>query len=85
AALDWVAAHRAGFTLGDDALAASGEVDRTWKPLGELAQVCATVTRRTTPADPLHTRARDLLAHAWRQTGRGGLFLALQQREPFAT
>ncbi|MFK0115612.1 DUF6895 family protein [Streptomyces sp. NPDC090994] len=84
-ALAWAADHRGAFTLGDDALAASGEVNRTWKPLGELAQVCATVTRRTAPADPLHGQARALLAHAWRQTGQGGLFLALQRREPFAT
>ncbi|GGS77490.1 DUF6895 family protein [Streptomyces griseoviridis] len=85
AALGWVAAHRAEFTLGEDALAAYGQVDSTWKPLGELAQVCATVTRRTPPADPLHTRARDLLAHAWDQTERGALFLDMQRQEPFAT
>ncbi|CAL9598294.1 hypothetical protein SUDANB58_05381 [Streptomyces sp. enrichment culture] len=84
-ALAWVSAHRDHFALGDDALAADGEVDRTWKPLGELAQVCATVTRRTPPADPLHTRASDLLAFAWRQTGQGELFLRMQHEEPFAT
>ncbi|MEU4980212.1 hypothetical protein [Streptomyces sp. NPDC021969] len=84
-ALAWADAHRDAFTLGDDALAAHAEVDRTWKPLGELAQVCATVTALTGPADPLHTRARDLLAHAWEQTGRGALLPALQHQEPFAT
>ncbi|MFI8166307.1 DUF6895 family protein [Streptomyces sp. NPDC085931] len=85
AALAWVSAHRADFALGEDALAADGQVDRSWKPLGELAQVCATVTRRTPPGDPLHTRAADLLAFAWRQTGEGDLFLRLQRLEPFAT
>jgi hypothetical protein len=84
-ALAWADGHRADFTLGEDALAAYAEVNRTWKPLGELAQVCATVTALTAPADPLHTRARDLLAHAWEQTGRGALFRALQRQEPFAT
>ncbi|WP_432057342.1 DUF6895 family protein [Streptomyces sp. bgisy022] len=84
-ALAWVAAHRAHFLLGDDALAPDGRVDRSWKPLGELAQVCATVTRHTAPADPLHARAADLLDFAWRQTAEGELFLGLHRLEPFAT
>ncbi|WP_320778021.1 DUF6895 family protein [Streptomyces sp. CRN 30] len=83
--MSWVHAHRDRFALGDDALAAYGEVDRTWKPLGELAQMCATAIRRTAPADPLHARARDLLDFAWHQTGRGALFVDLQRQEPFAT
>ncbi|MFF8669944.1 DUF6895 family protein [Streptomyces sp. NPDC015242] len=85
AALAWASGHRAGFVLGEDALAPDGQVDRSWKPLGELAQVCATVTRRTPPGDPLHRHAADLLAFAWRQTGEGELFLRLQRLEPFAT
>jgi hypothetical protein len=85
AALAWASTHRADFALGEDALAADGQVNSTWKPLGELAQVCASVTRRTSPADPLHTCASDLLAFAWRQTGEGELFLLLQRLEPFAT
>ncbi|MFD8237147.1 DUF6895 family protein [Streptomyces sp. NPDC059696] len=84
-ALAWASAHRADFALGEDALAADGRVDGSWKPLGELAQVCATVTRHTPPGDPLHTCARDLLAFAWRQTRDGELFLLLQRLEPFAT
>ncbi|MGW5617578.1 DUF6895 family protein [Streptomyces sp. NPDC003877] len=85
AALAWASGHRADFALGEDALAADGQVNRSWKPLGELAQVCATVTRRTPPDDPLHSQAADLLAFAWRQTGEGELFLRLQRLEPFAT
>ncbi|MDT0386430.1 DUF6895 family protein [Streptomyces dubilierae] len=85
AALAWASGRRADFALGEDALAADGQVDRSWKPLGELAQVCATVTRHTPPGDPLHTRAADLLAFAWQQTGEGELFLRLQRLEPFAT
>jgi hypothetical protein len=84
-ALAWVSAHREDFALDDEALSAEGRVDRTWKPLGELAQVCATMTRRLPPADPLHASARELLAFAWRQTGEGELFLRLQRVEPFAT
>ncbi|GAA4788868.1 DUF6895 family protein [Streptomyces ziwulingensis] len=85
AALGWVRAHRGEFALGAAALAPDGQVDRTWKPLGELTQVCATVRRRTAPEDPSHLLARDLLDFAWRQTGHGELFLALQRQEPFAT
>jgi hypothetical protein len=85
AALDWVDAHRDGFTLGEDALAAEGQVNRTWKPLGELAQVCASVTASTPPSDPLHARASELLDFAWQQTRRGELFALMQSLEPFAT
>ncbi|MDH6610214.1 hypothetical protein M2164_005849 [Streptomyces sp. SAI-208] len=85
AALEWVGAHRDGFALGDDALAEHGNVNTTWKPLGELAQVCVCVRRHTDPADPLHVRASDLLSFAWQQTGRGALFVELQRLEPFAT
>jgi hypothetical protein len=84
-AFDWVLAHRGGFTLGDEALAPDGRVDDTWKRLGELAQVCATTVRHTAPDDPVHDIARDLLAFAWEQTGRGALFLEVQRLEPFAT
>lgn len=84
-ALAWVSAHREQFALGEDALAADGQVNRTWKPLGELAQVCATVSRHTAPPDPLHACAADLMAFAWQQTSRGELFVRLQRLEPFAT
>ncbi|MGW8063867.1 DUF6895 family protein [Streptomyces ziwulingensis] len=85
AALDWVTAHRDGFTLGDDALAADGQVNRTWKPLGELAQVCASVSACTAPSDPVHVRVTELLDFAWQQTHRGELFPLMQSLEPFAT
>ncbi|WP_308408035.1 DUF6895 family protein [Streptomyces mayonensis] len=85
AALDWVWAHRDGFALGDDALAADGQVNRTWKPLGELTRVCASVSLCTPPTDALHARASDLLDFAWQQTHRGELFGLMQSLEPFAT
>lgn len=84
-ALAWVTAHRDRFALGEDALASDGRVDGTWKPLGELTRVCATVTHRTAPADPLHARAGALLDFAWQQTRHGELFIRLQRLEPFAT
>ncbi|WP_328492155.1 hypothetical protein OHS59_04900 [Streptomyces sp. NBC_00414] len=85
AALTWVSAHRGEFELGDDALAEHANVNFTWKPLGELAQVCVSIRRHTDPVGPLHEAASDLLAFAWRQTGQGALFLELQRLEPFAT
>ncbi|MFF7276280.1 DUF6895 family protein [Streptomyces griseorubiginosus] len=85
AALRWVSAHRDGFALDEDALAEHGDVNTTWKPLGELAQVCVCVRRHTERTDPLHVLASDLLAFAWQQTGRGALFVELQRLEPFAT
>jgi hypothetical protein len=85
AALAWVSAHRDGFALDAHALSAHGDVNTSWKPLGELAQVCARVRDRTGRADPRHRTAADLLDFAWRQTGHGRLFSALQRLEPFAT
>ncbi|MFD5073844.1 DUF6895 family protein [Streptomyces sp. NPDC058371] len=84
-ALAWVSAHRGGFALDDSALAEHGDVNVSWKPLGELAQVCGCVRRHTGPSDPLHRAAGDLLSFAWEETGRGALFLELQRLEPFAT
>ncbi|MEU6547176.1 hypothetical protein [Streptomyces sp. NPDC046859] len=85
AALAWLSAHRDEFALGEGALAADGQVDATWKPLGELAQTCASVCARSPAGDPLHEAAAGLLRFAWRQTGQGELFLHLQRLEPFAT
>ncbi|EGX56061.1 hypothetical protein SZN_29802 [Streptomyces zinciresistens K42] len=84
-AFTWLSAHRDAFALGEDALTEDGHVDATWKPLGELAQTCASVCAVTTPADPLHAPAAALLDFAWLQTGRGELFPRLQRLEPFAT
>ncbi|GGV72958.1 hypothetical protein GCM10010294_34370 [Streptomyces griseoloalbus] len=84
-ALAWVDTRRAGFALGEDALAVDGEVDSSWKPLGELAQVCATVAHHTASFDPLHARARALLDFAWQETDGGELLRRLQRLEPFAT
>ncbi|MFI7407401.1 DUF6895 family protein [Streptomyces sp. NPDC049627] len=85
AAFAWLSAHRDDFALGEDALARDGHVDATWKPLGELAQTCASVRAHTPAHDPLHACASDLLRFAWQETGRGDLFLRLQRLEPFAT
>jgi hypothetical protein len=82
AALRWLSQNRDNFCLGEGSLDAVTEVDLTWKPLGELAQVCVGVCRHTRPGTPGHQLAADLLAFAWDQTGRGALFLELQRLEP---
>ncbi|MET7479953.1 hypothetical protein ABZT17_37105 [Streptomyces sp. NPDC005648] len=85
AALGWLSRNRDRFALGEDALSSDGPVNSTWKPLGELAQVCASLGTRIPRSDPLRALARDLLAFAWRETERGDLFVRLQRAEPFAT
>ncbi|TXS52126.1 DUF6895 family protein [Streptomyces sp. t39] len=84
-ALGWVSENRDDFRLGEDALAPEADVNRSWKPLGELAQVCVTVQARTAPGTALHERAGRLLAFAWEQTREGALLLDLQRLEPAAT
>ncbi|WP_428986203.1 DUF6895 family protein [Streptomyces pyxinae] len=83
--LDWVAAHRDGFRLGPDALDPAADVNRSWKPLGELAQVCARVRSHGAPGGPARRIAGELLDFAWRETGEGALLLDLQRLEPAAT
>lgn len=85
AALGWVWDNRASFRLGCDALEPGGSVNGSWKPLGELAQVCVCVVRHTPRGSPLHRVAAELLDFAWRQTHEGALFLDLQRLEPWAT
>ncbi|WP_260333383.1 DUF6895 family protein [Streptomyces beigongshangae] len=83
--MSWLSAHRDAFVLGEDALAEHGSVNSTWKPLGELTQVCVSIRRHTEPGGPLHETACDLLAFAWQQVRNGDLFAELQRLEPFAT
>lgn len=85
AALGWLSDNRAGFRLGDDALEPEGDVNASWKPLGELAQTCVCVLRHTPPGSAPYDIATDLLDHAWRETRHGRLFLDLQRLEPCAT
>ncbi|MEU1281887.1 hypothetical protein [Streptomyces sp. NPDC005805] len=85
AALEWVARNRDGFRLGEDALAPDGDVNRSWKPLGELAQICVTVLHGSHPGGELHQRAGELMDFAWRSTGDGALLMELQRLEPAST
>ncbi|MEU9204837.1 hypothetical protein [Streptomyces sp. NPDC048332] len=83
-ALGWADAHRAGFVLPADVLEPHTEVNRTLKPLGELAQLCSTISRSTGPRTPEHTTAADLVTFAWDQVHAGDLLLELLRGEPFA-
>lgn len=84
-ALGWLSDHRDGFRLGDDALEPDADVNGSWKPVGELAQMCLCVRRATRPGTTAHDTAADLLRHAWRETRDGALFLDVQRLEPWAS
>ncbi|WP_330175482.1 hypothetical protein OG875_19400 [Streptomyces sp. NBC_01498] len=83
--LEWVDVHRVSFRLPDDVLAPYANVNRTLKPLGELAQLSFSIRERSAPGSERLRRASALLDFAWEQTGRGQLFLDLQRGEPFTT
>lgn len=84
-ALEWVDGHRDSFRLPDDVLDPGADVNRTLKPLGELAQLSLSIRAYSDPGSDRHRRASELLDFAWEQTRRGGLFLDLLRGEPFAT
>ncbi|MET4923371.1 hypothetical protein P3L51_13570 [Streptomyces sp. PSRA5] len=84
-ALEWVCDHRDSFALPDDVLDPRADVNRTLKPLGELAQLSHSILTHSAPGSDRHRRASELLDFAWEQTGRGGLFLDLLRGEPFTT
>ncbi|GGU39873.1 DUF6895 family protein [Streptomyces lavendofoliae] len=84
-ALDWLSGHRDDFRLGDGALEPDADVNKSWKPLGELAQMCACIRRHTPAGTLLHDTASDLLHHAWNETDDGKLLLTLHRLEPHAT
>ncbi|MEV7676377.1 hypothetical protein [Streptomyces sp. NPDC088752] len=83
-ALDWVYDHLPCFALPEDVLAPDVLVDRTWKPLGELAQLGDGIRRHTT-SGPARRRAAELLEFAWEQTRRGSLLLEQLRAEPMST
>lgn len=83
--LEWVHENQDSFRLPDDVLAPHTDVNRTLKPLGELAQLTFSIRQRSGPGSERHRRASALLDFAWEQTGRGQLFLDLLRGEPFTT
>ncbi|WP_405677809.1 hypothetical protein OG292_25665 [Streptomyces sp. NBC_01511] len=84
-ALGWVYDHRDAFRLPADVLDPGADVNRTLKPLGELAQLSLSIRTHSDPGSPRHRRAADLLDFAWEQMRQGRLFLDLLRGEPFTT
>ncbi|MDX3358978.1 DUF6895 family protein [Streptomyces sp. ME02-6978.2a] len=83
-AIEWLHAHREGFRLEPDADPETGFLQR-FKPVGELALICAVLFREGVAGSRQAALARQLLDHAWRNTLDGGRMLVRGQRvEPIS-
>ncbi|GHD41892.1 DUF6895 family protein [Streptomyces galbus] len=83
-ALEWLWAHRDGFRLESGVDPEIGFLER-FKPVGELAQICAVLFREGVAGSRQAELARGLLDHAWRETLDGGRMLVRGQRiEPLS-
>ncbi|MGW0904596.1 DUF6895 family protein [Streptomyces sp. NPDC002853] len=78
-ALEWLHAHRDGFRLEPDVDPEVGFLER-FKPVGELALICAVLFREGVAGSRQAQLARQLLDHAWRDTLDGGQMLVHGQR-----
>lgn len=83
-ALGWLDARRDRFRLPADIAEPGVDVDRTLKPLGELAELAGLIAS-VHPGAELRARAADLFAFAWAQTADGAVFAELLRAEPHAT
>nr|WP_206442405.1 hypothetical protein [Streptomyces boncukensis] len=84
-ALAWVDARRDRFALPPEVVSPETDLNWTLKPLGELAQLTASIRRHTESGDPLHDGAGELLEFAWRETGKGAMLVELFRLDPHAT
>ncbi|MFE1263062.1 DUF6895 family protein [Streptomyces albogriseolus] len=83
-ALEWLWAHRDGFRLEPDVDPEVGFLER-FKPVGELALICAVLFREGVAGSRQAELARRLIDHAWRDTLDGGRMLVRGQRtEPIS-
>ncbi|MFI2511599.1 DUF6895 family protein [Streptomyces sp. NPDC018972] len=83
-AVEWLWAHRDGFRLEPDADPETGFLDR-FKPVGELALICAVLFREGVAGSRQAGLARRLIDHVWRDTLDGGRMLVRGQRtEPLS-
>ncbi|WP_206337371.1 hypothetical protein [Streptomyces sp. Z26] len=85
AALSWLRAHLTDFRLPERVTDPHVDRNTTLKPLGELAQLTLSTLRSSPPGSEQHRLSREMLDFAWRETGRGDLFLSLVRGEPHAT
>ncbi|MGW4026844.1 DUF6895 family protein, partial [Streptomyces sp. NPDC005009] len=83
-ALEWLWAHRDGFRLEPCADPEAGFLER-FKPVGELALICAVLFREGVAGSRQAELARRLIDHTWRDILDGGTMLVRGQRtEPFS-
>ncbi|MDJ0466966.1 hypothetical protein [Streptomyces sp. H27-C3] len=73
-AIEWLHAHRDGFRLELDVDPEVGFLDR-FKPVGELALICAVLFREGVSGSRQTALARQLIDHAWREVLDGGNML----------
>lgn len=84
-ALRWLDDRRRHFRLPAGVAEEGTDHNATLKPLGELAQLSLSIARVSPSGGAVHRTALALLDFAWRETGRGELYLELARAEPHAT
>ncbi|GGS43352.1 hypothetical protein AB0E75_05805 [Streptomyces griseoviridis] len=83
-AMEWLWAHRDGFRLDPGVDPEIGFLER-FKPIGELALICAVLFREGVAGSRQAELARKLIDHAWRDALDGGRMLVRGQRtEPIS-
>jgi hypothetical protein len=83
-AIEWLHAHRDGFCLEPDVTFGTGFLER-FKPIGELAMICAVLFREGVAGSRQAGLAREPVDHAWRHTLDGGRVLVEGRRvEPLS-
>lgn len=80
--LRWVQARKERFQLPEDVVGPHTDLNWTMKPLGELAQLTASICRHSDFGEERRRVAAELLEFAWRETRSGMLLLELFQAEP---
>jgi hypothetical protein len=83
--LEWTRARTSSFRLPERITEPDIDVNRSVKPLGELAQLSVSIRRETAPEHAVHRIAGELLAFCWRETAEGAVLLDLFRAEPQAT
>ncbi|WP_461028767.1 DUF6895 family protein, partial [Streptomyces sparsus] len=83
--LQWTRRHTARFRLPRDVTDPGTDLNRTVKPLGELAQLCASIRQHTASSDAIHRLAVEMLEFCWQEVRSGAVLLKLFRAEPQAT
>lgn len=83
--LEWLAANSDRFRLTGDPLSPDIDINRTLKPLGELAQISVVLHREGVAGSRQRALARGLLDLVWEELDRGEVLTAILDAEPAAT